>query len=318
MAENAEERHLGREDLLPAEGHEGDNDTPRSLSDLNLPRELATAVASVEQTDLEDGDDAGKSLRRCWSLGALGKESSQPSILRALSLARNPQAIVGTRSSSSSSLATTSALLFSHDDDEVTFKTGNFSAHRQIYQVLRATKSQPSMGAAIKQSDERPLPLNPVQKEQMRQGNEVLDVGVGDDAKEVGVTGESDSETRAGVFEQPSSVATESSFENGTSTVFSAPPSPQLQQQVSQKERVKEMYLMAGRHLELLDDCMETVEAQREKVAGKLDGMVARYEELVRQFVLATEYQILVCLRCWFFFLFYFIFFDCVDYEFHG
>lgn len=300
MAENAEERHLDREGLPPTRGHaEGDNDATHSLSDSISPRDFATAIASVAQTDLEAGDDTVKSMRRCWSLGALGKESNQPSNLRTLSLARNPQTIVGGRNSSTSSLATISASRFSHDD-EATFKIGSLSAHGQLYQMLRASKSQPSMGSAKKQRDERPLPLNPEQQEQMRLRNDVSDVGDGADAEEDGVSGESDAETRAGAIEHPPNAATETSFEHATTTVFSPPPSPQKQQQVSQKERMKEMYLMAGRHLELLDDCMETVEAQREEVAGKLDGMVARYEELVRQFVLATEYQIVVCLCCFF------------------
>lgn len=300
MAENADERHFGREDLSPTKGHaEGNNGATGSLIESMSPRDLAKAIASVAQTDLEAGDDTDNSLRRCWSVGALGKESSQPSILRTLSLARNPHTIIISRSSSTSSLATISASRLSHDDEA----TGNLSAHGQLYQVLRATKSQPSMGSAKKQRDERPLPLTPVQQEQMQLRHDVSDVSVGADAEEDteedGVSGDSDAETRTGVFEHPLSVETESSFENGASTVFPLPPSPQQPQHASQKQRVGEMYLMAGRHLELLDECMEAVEAQREEVAGKLDGMVARYEELVRQFVLATEYQVVVCL-CFF------------------
>ncbi|KAF9289847.1 hypothetical protein BGZ88_007595 [Linnemannia elongata] len=291
MVENKEERHLFREDLT--KGYtEGDNDTIRSLSDSILPRDFATAIASVVEIDLEAGDDTGNSLRRCWSLGTLNKECTQPSVLRTLSLARNPQAIISSRSSSTSSLATISASRFSHGDEEATFKSGNLSVHGQLHQVLRTTKSQPSMEYANKQRDERPLPLTPVQQEQMRLRRDVSDIGVGAGAEEDGVSGGSDAETRSGDFEHPPSVATESSFENGASTICSPPPSPQEQQQVSQKQRVREMYLMVGRHLELLDECMETVEAQREEVSGKLDGMVARYEELVRQFVLATDYQI--------------------------
>jgi len=296
MAENAEERQFLREDLPLTRGHaEGDNDVTRSMSDLISPGDLAKEILSVEEIDLEAGDDTGDSLRRCWSLRALNKECTQPSVLRTLSLARNPQAIISSRSSSTGSLATISASRFSHDDNEVTDKAGNLSAHGQLFQVLRATKSQSSIGFAKKQRDERPLPLTPVQQEQMRLRRDISEVGVGADAEEGSVSGESDAETRSGGFEHPPVVATESSFENGDSTDFSPPPSPQEQQHVSQRQRVKEMYLMAGRHLQLLDECIETVEAQKEEITGKFDGIVERYEELARQFVLATEYQIGVC-----------------------
>ncbi|KAF8943913.1 hypothetical protein BGZ47_004908, partial [Haplosporangium gracile] len=317
MMENSEEQDPTREQQSPTGSHAESNDNAeRHLSDTASSVDLVPTAISAPQADLEVGDNAGKleaddytemPLRRTKSLGTLGEEDKQPSFQRTLSLARNPQAIVSSKSSSTSSFTTISASRFSFEDGGASSQTRPLSAHDQLYQTLRTTKSQPSMGVVKEKEAERPLPLTPVQQGQMKLSNDVQAIASEDEEsgsivsdastqrmillveeyRDEDGTGEHESSNNDAIAETGSEV----SIEDGATTEVSRLPSPQ-QHQPSQRLDMEEMYLLAERHLEILDGCMEAVGTQKEEAQGKLEGMVARYEELVRQFVLATEYQI--------------------------
>ncbi|KAF9101049.1 hypothetical protein BGX29_006031 [Mortierella sp. GBA35] len=180
---------------------------------------------------------------------------------------------------------------------------------------LRTTRSQPVLGMR----DDRLLLLTPVQREQIRMNNAICSATCQDEGVAVGdmlgkqldlhVEEYQDDEDKAVQYQHSdqhgsSTTALENEIDDGgypsatsidttpqqyvqTTTLLPPPFQPQQQHQQQQED----IYRIADRHLELLDRCIGAVEAQRDDVAGKLEGMVDRYEELVQVFTLATEYQ---------------------------
>ncbi|KAF9117342.1 hypothetical protein BGW39_002328 [Mortierella sp. 14UC] len=304
-----------------------ENDSAPQVDGSARPQEIPSAIVSVPQTDPSVGDATGKSLTRSWSLGAINDGGHLP-VRRAWYLPRNPQAIVSSTISDASTTTISEPLISSlnSDEDATSPLSGPLSAKQHLHQVLQATKSQPSLElkARVKHGKyERPLPLTPVQLEEqdmllsrdthtaVDRQKQVEDIDASDMMKQrlrspLHVEEHRDEESDDGT--QLPEMKPESQGDDcaesitgcahGVQIIISSPssspsPSPPLSPQQQPARQTKEdVYMLADRHLDLLNQCMRAVEAQQEDVAGKLEGMVVRYENLVRMFVLATEYQI--------------------------